>query len=160
MDNEYKRLNPRCKTAMYIGYAIALAILVLLYVGVRFLVAKENDSYLEDMDLAFLIILMICLAYCIAAPQVFYRRYKYILTSDKVDVLRGVIIVRHTVVPIERIHQVDVVRGPINNMLGLADVIVTTAGGVAKIEFLDTPEADRIAEELNRIVTEILKDRN
>ncbi|MFA6805069.1 MAG: PH domain-containing protein, partial [Candidatus Methanomethylophilaceae archaeon] len=90
---------------------------------------------------------------------IFYRRYRYIITSDKVDVRRGIIIVRHTVVPIERIHQVEVVSGPINNMLGLADVNITTAGGITTIEYLEKDVADTVAEELNRVVEKILKDR-
>ncbi|MFA6710689.1 MAG: PH domain-containing protein, partial [Candidatus Methanomethylophilaceae archaeon] len=62
-------------------------------------------------------------------------------------------------VPIERVHQVEVTRGPINNMLGLANVTVTTAGGTADIRFLEISEAERIAEELNSLINKIIGDR-
>lgn len=75
------------------------------------------------------------------------------------DIRRGIIVVRHTLVPIERVHQVEVVRGPISNMLGLADVVVTTAGGSVCIQYLELAEAERVAQELNKHVNRILKDR-
>lgn len=155
-NTEYKRLNPKCKTAMYLGYIIMLAILAIIeYATLAFL-----GKYVPSLTWVVLIaVFAVCVVYVIVAPIIFYRRYRYIITPDKVDVRRGIIIVRHTVVPIERIHQVEVVSGPINNMLGLADVKITTAGGVAELEYLEKDVADTIAEELNKIIEKILKDR-
>lgn len=156
-DGEYRRLNPRCKAAMYLGYAIGLAILASLI-----LVIDYFDAAAEYTDIAVFAgwIAFAGLAiYCSVAPVIFYRRYRYILADDRVDVRRGIIITRHTLVPIERIHQVEVVSGPINKMFGLANVIITTAGGTSGIEFLEIAEADRVAEELNGYINRILKDR-
>jgi len=161
MIDEYKKLNPKCKTAMYIGYIILMIILVIILYVIKWSVNYfyDNDNIIDAVQLFTMVVLSIALIYVIIAPVVFYRRYRYIITSDKVDIRRGIIIVRHTVVPIERIHQVEVVRGPINNMFGLANVDITTAGGMAQIEFLEVAEADRVADELNAYVTHILKDR-
>jgi membrane protein YdbS with pleckstrin-like domain len=155
-NTEYKRLNPKCRIAMYIGYAVMLAILAIGEFATLALFGKDLPSWTWIICVA---IFAACLVYAVIAPIIFYRRYRYIITSDKVDVRRGIIIVRHTVVPIERIHQVEVVSGPINNMLGLADVNITTAGGIATIEYLEKDVADTVAEELNRVVEKILKDR-
>ena len=87
-------------------------------------------------------------------------RYRYIITDDAIDIRKGIVILRHIVVPIERVHQVEVVRGPINNLFGLADLQVTTAGGQAEIEYLDNDVADSIADDLNRIVNSIVRGRN
>jgi Uncharacterized conserved protein len=156
MSEEYKSLNPKCKLAMYIVYSILFAILfAVVFVIGYFLTEDYSNPYWIISGM----ILAVILAYMIVAPQVFFRRYRYILTSDKIDVLRGIIIVRRTVVPIERIHQVEVTRGPINNLLKLADVDITTAGGVASIQFLDIPVANNIAEELNKYINDIIRDR-
>jgi hypothetical protein len=92
-------------------------------------------------------------------PVVFYARYRYNVGADRIDVLRGVLIIRHVVVPIERIHQVEVTRGPINNMFGLANVTITTAGGISSIEYLELDEAESIADKLNEKIVSILKER-
>ncbi|MDR1690881.1 MAG: PH domain-containing protein [Candidatus Methanoplasma sp.] len=159
MTEEYKSLNPKSKAALYISYGIAYAVLFLILFAVGYFGKEwmgDNYRFYEMFSLA---ILIVTLAYIIVAPLIFYRHYKYALTDDKIDVLRGIIIIRRTMVPIERIHQVEVTRGPINNMLGLADVDVTTAGGIAKIQFLDIPVANSIAEDLNRYINDIVRER-
>lgn len=149
----YDRLNGKCMIAMYIKYAVALAILIAIMSGIC--------VYLKDETVLIYctVILIICVIYVAVAPQIFYRRYAYILTNDKIDVIRGVFIVKRTLVPIERIHQVEVIRGPINGMFGLADVVITTAGGTARLEYLEQSIADSIASELNAFINSIAKDR-
>ncbi|WP_400236944.1 PH domain-containing protein [Methanomethylophilus alvi] len=93
------------------------------------------------------------------APPVFYRHYRYLLDGEKIDVVCGVIFIRHTFVPIERVMQVEVTHGPINRMWGLADVVVTTAGGVAQIQYLEPDEAERVANDLGQIVNKVLRAR-
>ena len=66
----------------------------------------------------------------------------------------------HILVPVERIHQVEVVRGPINRMFGLSDVVVTTAGGTVKVQFLEDGVAETIADSLNESVIRLLKSRD
>ena len=105
-------------------------------------------------------ILVILAIYFIAAPQVFYRRYRYRIDDEKAEIRRGVIVISHTLVPIERIHQVQVAKGPINRMFGLANVNITTAGGTAVLEYLDIETAESVATKLNECVVGLLKDRD
>ncbi len=158
-DESYRSLNPKCKIALYIGYVIMYAVLFAIIYLAGYFFEKDMGDYYRLYQVLSLAVLVVALIYIIIAPQIFYRHYKYVLTSDKIDVLRGIIVIRRTVVPIERVHQVEVTRGPINNMLGLANVDVTTAGGVARIQFLDVPIANSIAEELNDYINNIVRDR-
>ena len=158
MTDEYKSLNPKCKIAIYIAYATLCAILILGLFCMGYFLKDLMGDYFDLYRIISIIVSVIVLIYVIVAPQIFFRHYKYILTSDKIDVLRGVLIIRRTVVPIERVHQVEVTRGPINNLLKLANVTVTTAGGIAKIQFLDLPVAENIAEELNKFINTIVRD--
>ena len=104
------------------------------------------------MSLALILLLL-------ARPILFYNHYRYIVDTEKVDVQRGIFFISRTVVPIERVHQVQVRRGPISNYLGLADVVITTAGGSAVIEYLEKQVADSIAAHLNDIINKIVRDR-
>jgi hypothetical protein len=97
--------------------------------------------------------------YLIFGPFVYYARYRYRINEDRIDIRRGIFIISHTVIPVERIHQLEVARGPINNLFKLADVTITTAGGIAKIQFLDLLVAEKTADSLNEYITEILRKR-
>ncbi len=160
MTDEYKRLNPDCKKSMYISNVISFIIIFAIAYGINWYLTSIDYGYLEQIRLIGIAILAIILIYYVVAPLIYYRYYRYTITSDKVDVRYGVIIHHHEVVPIERIHQVEVTKGPINNIFGLADVTITTAGGTADISYLEGPEADRIADELNAYINRILKDRH
>ena len=153
----YRRLDPICVKAMYISRAISLvvllAVLAVAYIQLRG--APER----EIVWFAFLAIFVVCAVYCAVSPQVFFRRYRYRLDDDKLEIRRGIITISHVLVPIERIHQVEVQRGPINRAFGLADVIVTTAGGVVRVQMLEEDVAERIADRLNETVIGILRSR-
>lgn len=156
---EYKRLNPKCQIAMYVSNAISMAVLVGIFFVIKYFITQDGEYTLpEYTDTVALIVFGILAVYMIIGPIIYYRRYRYIIDNDKVDVRQGIFFIRRTLTPIERIHQVDVSRGPVLSLLGLANVAITTAGGVANVTYLEIPEAERVAEELNALVTKILKE--
>ncbi|MCQ2079564.1 MAG: PH domain-containing protein [archaeon] len=153
---EYSTLVPRCKTVQRVKYLVVdLILLALVWVSWTFRIPGLD----EWPAIVLCIPLLAMVAVTLVFPGIYHRHYRYMVTSDKVDVRRGVIFLRHTVVPIERIHQVNVTGGPFSRMFGLARVEVTTAGGTAHLEYLERDVADGIAEELNRTVDAILRAR-
>ena len=156
----YHVLDPKSKTSMYLGNLIKIALLSAVVVPV---LVFSYDIFADRRATGCAVVIAlyaIALIYLMVTPQVFYRRYRYRLDDDKVEVRRGVFFVTHTLVPIERVHQVQVRKGPINKMLGLADVQITTAGGAASLEFLDESTAESIAARLNECVVKLLKERD
>ena len=156
-DMGYKFLNPKAKLAMYFKNMIAIVILVAADV-VLFFLREDLEMEIAVWYAITAIIAAIALILLIW-PAIFYKHYRYIVDTEKVDVQRGVLFISRTVVPIERIHQVQVKRGPISNYLGLADVIITTAGGAASIQYLDYDIAQSVADYLNDTVNKIIRDR-
>ena len=156
-DVGYKFLNPKAKLAMYFKNMIAIIILAAADV-VLFFFRKDIEMEITVWYAITAIIAVIALILLIW-PAIFYKHYRYIVDTEKVDVQRGVLFIKRTVVPIERIHQVQVKRGPISNYLGLADVIITTAGGAASIQYLDYDVAQSVANYLNDTVNKIIRDR-
>ena len=156
-DVGYKFLNPKAKLAMYFKNVIAIIILAAADV-VLFFFRKDIEMEITVWYAITAIIAVIALILLIW-PAIFYKHYRYIVDTEKVDVQRGVLFIKRTVVPIERIHQVQVKRGPISNYLGLADVIITTAGGAASIQYLDYDVAQSVANYLNDTVNKIIRDR-
>lgn len=153
----YRRLDPVCVKAMYISRAISLVVL-LAVLAVAYILLRDIPER-EVFGIASLVIFAVCIVYCAVSPQVFFRRYRYRIDDDKLEIRRGIITISHVLVPIERIHQVEVQRGPINRAFGLADVIVTTAGGVVRVQMLEEDVAERIADRLNETVIGILRSR-
>jgi uncharacterized protein len=154
----FKVLDPKVKKAMRLSVLLFLAISVAV-TALTLLFRKDLGDAYWPLLIVFFIIDVVAVLDIIIVPSVFYARYRYNVGEDRIDVLRGVLVIRHMVVPVERIHQVEVTRGPIKNMFGLADVTITTAGGTATIEYLELSEAEGIATNLNEKVLKILKER-
>ena len=156
----YHRLLPSSRKSMYLAnmikVAIATAIVLWLFINWTVLF-PDSDSRVRYVAVA---VYAIFLIYWLVGPEVFYRRYRYRIDDDKAEIRRGIIVITHSLVPIERIHQVQVDKGPINRLFGLANVIITTAGGVTTLELLDEDTAESIASKLNECVVKLLKDRD
>ena len=63
-----------------------------------------------------------------AAPNRIYRRLRYRLSERVLQVVRGWLFHRDTIVPLVRVQHLDVVRGPLDKMFGTASLVVHTAG--------------------------------
>jgi membrane protein YdbS with pleckstrin-like domain len=63
-----------------------------------------------------------------------WRRWSWRLTDRAVELRSGVITRRHVVVPHFRVQQIDVLEGPIERLLGLATLRVTTASASGSVE--------------------------
>lgn len=83
-------------------------------------------------------------------PGLRWRRWRYEIRAEEVDLQRGIVWVSRTLVPLARIQHVDTRRGPLERRLGLSTVIFYTAAGPNEIPELSAPIAadvrDRIAE--------------
>lgn len=155
----YRRIVPASLKSMYISRAIGLLITVAVFVP-RIVFSDVFEEYEVMVRLGSIVLLAVVSMYLLISPVMFYRRYRYRLDDAKLEIRRGIITIRHFLVPVERIHQVEVVRGPINRMFGLSDVVVTTAGGMVKVQFLEDGVAETIADSLNESIIRLLKSRN
>jgi len=63
-----------------------------------------------------------------------WRRWSWRLTDRAVELRSGVITRRHVVVPHFRVQQIDVLEGPLERLLGLATLRVTTASATGSVE--------------------------
>jgi membrane protein YdbS with pleckstrin-like domain len=68
-----------------------------------------------------------------------WRRWSWRLTDRAVELRSGVITRRHVVVPHFRVQQIDVLEGPIERLLGLATLRVTTASASGSVELPGLP---------------------
>jgi len=66
--------------------------------------------------------------YVVRLPLRRYRVRGYHLGEDRLRVVKGLLVRRDTVVPFGRVQHIDVERGPIERLFGLATLILRTAG--------------------------------
>jgi membrane protein YdbS with pleckstrin-like domain len=79
-----------------------------------------------------------------------WRGWSWRLTDSAVELRSGVLTRRHVVVPHFRVQQIDVLEGPIERLLGLATLTVTTASaaGSASLPGLTADAAPAVRAEL------------
>ena len=96
------------------------------------------------------------LAYAVVAvgirPFVRYRVHRWEVTGEAVYTLTGWLTRTWTLVPIVRIQTVDVTRGVLQQLFGLASIAVLTASsqGTVRVPHLEAGVAERVAEDLAR----------
>ena len=84
----------------------------------------------------------------LVAPQLRYRSWRYAVRDEELDLLRGVVTVVRTIVPVARIQNVETRRTVFSQLFGLAAVHVHTAAGTTAIPYLTEYEAARIRDRI------------
>lgn len=86
----------------------------------------------------------------VVAPLWRYRVHRWDISDQAVYTRTGWLVQERRIAPISRVQTVDTYRGPLDRMLGLANVTVTTASsaGAVHIVALDAHVADRVVAQL------------
>ncbi|MFE5794592.1 PH domain-containing protein [Streptomyces sp. NPDC056503] len=86
-------------------------------------------------------------------PAWWYRVHRWEVTDEAVYVRTGALWQESRIAPMSRIQTVDTVRGPLEQLFGLATVTVTTASskGALRAEGLDHELAAELAERLTAL---------
>lgn len=96
------------------------------------------------------VVLAAALAYVAAVPPWLYRISRWEVTDQAVYTLHGWLVREWRIAPISRVQTVDTERGPLQQLLGLATVTVTTASarGAVRIRGLAAGDAAELARRL------------
>lgn len=152
---EYRALDKKAINCMRLTALISTVILLIISIV---LVILLRDVIWLMIVLGVLITLNVI--YVIVVPIIRYKRYKYRITDEEIDVIEGFLWVKRDIVPIERLHKIEISQGPIDRIYKLAKVEVTTAGGDVTIRFLERDVADGIADTLKARINNIVRKEN
>lgn len=147
----YQKLNRKAISCMFIAGLVQLVIIGVAIGAVIFISEAEKlviivGGILFGLDLLYVLI----------SPKIRYERYRYLLNDEEIDVIEGFIFTQRNIVPIERLHKIAVMKGPIDRIFGLAKIVVTTAGGDVTIRFMEDEKAAKIAMSLKNRINEIV----
>lgn len=138
-DEAFVSVDPRHLAADLIGIATAATVVVLggviaaLQVELRWVIATVAG-------------LLVLLAASAALAVVEMRRLAYQLRDHDVSLRRGVITHRTETVPFSRVQHVNLTRGPVERVFGLASLEITSAGPNISIPGLAVAEAERVKQ--------------
>ena len=144
---ELDRLHPAAITLWRLGTAFQGAVFVAFALAAELLLDIPGPAGLAPFLLA-----VASIAVIVLVPPARYRAWGYRLREEDLYLRHGILFRTTTIVPHARIQHVDTRHGPVDRWLGLASVVVFTAGtrgAVITIPALaaDTAEAlrDRLA---------------
>ena len=137
------------------GYFRVSAVLTVLPLLVGAVVAAPvlPDGWRAGVLVALLVLAALHVA---IVPGVRWRRWRYEVREDEVDLQHGIVVVRRTLIPIRRVQHVDTETGPIQSSFGLSAVSFHTAAGSTSIPALDRAEAERV----RALVAELARTRD
>lgn len=80
----------------------------------------------------------------VIVPEVRYRHWRWEVREHEIDLQRGVVVQRRTLIPMERVQHVETERGILGQALELATVKIHTAAGSHEIPLLKDYDAGRL----------------
>jgi len=103
---------------------------------------------------------LVLAAFCmLLLPRLRHRRYRYLIDADRLEIIEGLFYVHRKIIPIDRVHQIEIARGPLDKLAGVAKVVITTAGSQSAFRFLEPERAEQIALYLNETIAKKLQVR-
>ena len=130
-----EKLSKKALGCMYVATALwSTILLVAIIVSYVLWFVPEDIMIGKVLSLVFGFMI---LANAIISPYFRFHRYRYKIDGEFIDIREGYLFVTREIVPIERLHKMETIRGPIDSMFGVAKVKVTTAGGDVTIRFLE-----------------------
>lgn len=84
-------------------------------------------------------------------PKLRWKRWRYEVREQEIEIQHGVIITRRTLIPMVRVQHIDTSQGPILKRYNLATVAISTAATIHEIPALDVEEAEQLRIQIGRL---------
>ncbi|HET7479793.1 MAG TPA: PH domain-containing protein [Rubrobacteraceae bacterium] len=149
-----QRLDPRAKTLWRITNLLGMLPLLLGAIAVGFALFRIVEMPLPVAALPVVVVLALIVLAVGVMPGLRWRRWRYEIRPEEVDLQRGVYWVSRTLVPLARIQHVDTRQGPLQRRFGLSTVVFYTAAGPNQIPELSAPIAAEVRDRISELTRE------
>lgn len=144
LDGSTRRLDPRARTLWAVRRAGVWFVLGIVWavVGLVF-----GDTVVIAVAVAAAVIV---LAASIGSARLSYRYWSWSAHDDAIELTHGVIYRHLSVVPYHRVQQIDIERGPIERLLGIATLVLRSAAATtdAKIPGIAVEHSEQLRHAL------------
>lgn len=123
-DTVLDRVEPAYRNVVRIQLAVTWVPLAIGAIALDALLLEETSLRWLPTVLAVLLGALVIVIF----PARKYRRIGYALSERTIRIVRGYLFHIDTVVPFIRVQHIDVARGPIERLFGVASLVVHTAG--------------------------------
>lgn len=148
-----ERLQRRVVAYWLVADGIGTAFLVgLAWFVVRPLLADNWSKWTPAFEHVLLGACAALLLVTLLSAPLAYWRWRYAYLGDLLLMRYGILFVEERAVPVKRMQHVDLVRGPIERLFGLATLVVFTAGNEGSAFRVPGLSASRAQELRDRIV--------
>ena len=122
-----------------------------------FVVAMFAIAPLEELAwLGFVAVAVFGIVRAGIVPELRWRRWRYEVREEEIDLMHGAFVMRRTLIPIRRVQHVDTEAGPLQGSFDLTTVTFHTAAGGVEIPAL----ARGAAESVRARVAELARTRD
>ncbi|MFQ3543407.1 PH domain-containing protein [Halobacillus rhizosphaerae] len=138
-----QRISEKALELWRIYGAIQVGIMLLISIG--FIVLTniwDWPTWIISIPLAATILLLVFSVWLI--PLVKWKRWRYEVTDQEIELQHGLFIIQRTLVPMIRVQHVDTEQGPLLRKYRLATISISTAATVHKVPALNEQEAERL----------------
>jgi uncharacterized protein len=84
-------------------------------------------------------------------PKLRWKRWRYEVREQEIELQRGVFIIKRTLIPMVRVQHVDTQQGPLLRKYQLSTVMISTAATVHEIPALEMEEAEELRQSISRL---------
>jgi membrane protein YdbS with pleckstrin-like domain len=95
-----------------------------------------------------LVPLVLLVVGAVLVPELRWRRWRWDVRPEAIDIQHGTLTIRRTLVPMVRVQHVDTTRGLLEQAFSLSTVVVHTAAGSHRIPLLTLHDADELRERI------------
>lgn len=151
-----QRVSPRAKLWWALRSGLGVLAALLPQAAVAWFVPEVAPA----MALTGVVTVVLGVAHLLVVPRVRFALHRWEITDDAVHTLSGWLRLEWRIAPISRVQTVDTDRGPLQRLLGLSSVTVTTASssGALTIDGLRADDAVALADRLTRATEHLGED--
>lgn len=151
------KLNPRIKNVWRISDLIWLTLTFVVCLVPFAIVAQFEDWGFVVSAVIVAVYVVSLVVFILVLPPIRYARWRYAMSSDFLDIAKGIVWKKRYIIPFIRVQNTDTKQGPVLRAFKLASVTISTAAGSHEIPGLDMEEAEAVrdsAAEFARIARE------
>ncbi|WP_100330089.1 PH domain-containing protein [Bacillus xiapuensis] len=91
-------------------------------------------------------------------PKLRWKRWRYEVREQEIELQHGVFIIRRTLIPMIRVQHVDTEQGPILKRYGLSEIKISTAATVHEIPAVEMAEAEEMRQVISALARMAAED--
>ncbi len=151
---EFHSLDPRTVNLWRLTYLITFGIFLLIMLAVAVTIGLAAPAARIWMAAGWGMLATICLWFCFWFPRRYYHSWRWRLDAKVLELRHGRLVEHTRLIPLARLQHVDLERGPLERIFGLASLIIHTAGthaATTRIPGLEAEEAARLRDHLVEI---------